>query len=144
MSLFPAIQPEISVVAERLPMAREVAWNFELDQPVILRGEPVFCEGAEAVAVWAFNALSTVRYRHEIYSWDYGCELENLIGQSYSADTKKAEAVRYVREALLVSPYISEANDIRVEFDGAGLLTISCQIQTIYGALAIQRRNADV
>ena len=144
MSLFPTVQPEVSVTMERLPLAREVAWNFVRDLPIIRRGEPVFCEGAEAVAVWAFNALSTVRYRHEIYSWDYGCELESLIGQSYSADTKKAEAIRYVREALLISPYISEVNDVRVEFDGVGTLTVSCRIRTIYGELTVQRRNANV
>ena len=66
MNLFPAVQPEVSVTAEKLPMAREVAWDFERDLPVLRRGEPQFCEGAEAVAVWAYNALSTVRYRHEI------------------------------------------------------------------------------
>lgn len=144
MNLFPAVQPEVSVTAEKLPMAREVAWDFERDLPVLRRGEPQFCEGAEAVAVWAYNALSTVRYRHDIFSWDYGCELESLIGQSYSADTKKAEAIRYVREALLINPYISEVNDVRVEFDGVGTLTVSCRIRTIYGELTVQRRNANV
>ena len=144
MSLFPFIQPEISVSVEPLPKAREIAWDFEQDLPVLKNGEPVFCEGAEAVAVWAWNALQTVRYRHEIFTWDYGCELESLIGQPYSAATKKAEAIRYVREALTVSPYISEVNDIRVEFDGKGLLTVSCRIRTIYGELSIQRRSADV
>ena len=143
MSLFPFIQPEVTAEVEPLPMAREAAWDFEKDLPVLKNGEPVFCEGAEAVAVWAWNALHTVRYRHEIFSWDYGCELDSLIGQQYSAATKKAEAIRYVREALVVSPYISEVNDIQVEFDG-GVLTVSCRIQTIYGALKIERRRSDV
>lgn len=144
VSIFPFIQPEVSVSVEPLPMAREVAWDFDRDLPVLKNGEPVFCEGAEAVAVWAFNALNTVRYRHEIFSWDYGCELETLIGQQYSAATKKAEAVRYVREALTVNPCITGVNDIRVEFDGRGLLTVSCRIQTIYGPLQIERRRSDV
>lgn len=144
MSLFPFIQPEITIKVEPLPMAREIAWDFERDLPILKNGEPVFCEGAEAVAVWAWNALHTVRYRHEIFTWDYGCELESLIGQPYSAATKKAEAIRYVREALTVNPYITEVNDIRVEFDGKGLLSVSCRIRTIYGELSIQRRNANV
>ena len=46
MSLFPTVQPEVSVTVERLPLAREVAWNFVRDIPIIRRGEPVFCEGA--------------------------------------------------------------------------------------------------
>ena len=63
MSLFPFIQPEITIKVEPLPMAREIAWDFERDLPILKNGEPVFCEGAEAVAVWAWNALHTVRYR---------------------------------------------------------------------------------
>lgn len=141
MDLFPFIQPEITVTAEPLPMAREIAWDFAADQPILKNGEPVFWEGAQAVAVWAWNALLTVRYHHEIFTWDYGCELESLIGQQYSAATKQAEAVRYVREALLASPYIQEVNEVKVAFDGQGLLTVSCRIVTIYGEIKVERRK---
>ena len=72
MSLFPMIQPALAASKQPLTMAREVSWDFERDEPVLRRGEPQFVTGAEAVAVWAWNALSTVRYRHEIFSWDYG------------------------------------------------------------------------
>lgn len=89
-------------------------------------------EGAEAVAVWAYNALHTVRYRHEIYTWDYGCELDSLIGSGYTEELQQAEAVRYVRECLLVSPYIREVSDIKVMF-GDGQLDIGCKLHTIYG-----------
>lgn len=139
MNIFPMIQPTVTVSVAPLPMAREIAWDFEKDLPVLKNGEPVFVEGAPAVAVWAWNALHTVRYRHPVFSWQYGCELESLIGRQYSADTKKAEAVRYVREALTVSPYITAVNDIRVEFRHDGLLTVSCKIETVYGPLTIER-----
>lgn len=144
MTIFPMIQPELSVHVEKLPMAREIAWDFTNDLPVLRNGEPVFVTGPEAVAVWAWNALQTVRYQHEIFSWDYGCELETLIGQSYSADTKKAEAIRYVREALEQNPYITAVTDIQAFFESDGLLTVSCRIQTIYGEIAVQRRKASV
>lgn len=144
MNIFPFIQPEIDADVKSYPMAREVSWDFERDVPVIKNGQPVFCEGAEAVAVWAYNALQTVRYRHEIFTWDYGCELESLIGQPYSAATKKAEAARYLREALLVNPYITAVTDIRIEFDGKGLLTVSCRIHTLYGEIRVERRGSNV
>lgn len=138
MTLFPMIQPTLSTPEQPLTMAREVSWDFERDGPVLRRGEPQFVTGAEAVAVWAWNALSTVRYRHEIFSWDYGCEVETLTGQSYSSETKKAEAARYVREALLQSPYITGVEDIRVSFSKS-VLSISCKVQTVYGPLRIER-----
>lgn len=144
MNIFPMIQPTVTVSVTPLPMAREIAWDFEKDLPVLKNGEPVFVEGAAAVAVWAWNALHTVRYRHPIFSWQYGCELENLIGKQYSADTKKAEAVRYVREALTVSPYITAVNDIRVSFSHEGTLTVSCQAETVYGPLTIERMTSNV
>ena len=139
MTLFPMIQPTLSTPEQPPTMAREVSWDFERDEPVLRRGEPQFVTGAEAVAVWAWNALSTVRYRQEIFSWDYGCEVETLTGQSYSSETKKAEAARYVREALLQSPYITGVEDIRVSFAGS-TLRISCKVQTVYGPLRIERR----
>ena len=43
MTIFPFIQPEITVTVEPLPMAREVAWDFDRDLPVLKNGEPVFC-----------------------------------------------------------------------------------------------------
>lgn len=138
MTLFPMIQPTLSTPEQPLTMAREVSWDFERDEPVLRRGEPQFVTGAEAVAVWAWNALSTVRYRHEIFSWDYGCEVDTLTGQSYSSETKKAEAARYVREALLQSSYITGVEDIRVSFAGS-TLSISCKVQTVYGPLRIER-----
>ena len=64
-------------------MAREVKWDYVHDVPVLKNGEPVLVEGIEAVKVWAWNALYTVRFRYLIYPWEYGDELETLIGQSY-------------------------------------------------------------
>lgn len=144
MNLFPMIQPKAAVKTVSLPMAKEVTWDFERDLPVLKNGEPVFVEGAPAVAVWAWNALHTVRCRHPVFSRQYGCELETLIGKPYSADTKKAEAVRFVREALTVSPYITAVNDIRVRFSHEGRLTVSCRIETVYGPLTIERMTSNV
>lgn len=57
--------------------------------------------GLEAVRGWAWRAVDTAWYRFSVFSWSFGCELEALV----RADTKRSEAERYVREALLVSPY---------------------------------------
>lgn len=66
--LFPSIQPEIEESAvERLPMAKEVAWDFDRGFPIYSGGRPVTVIGAEAVKVWCWRALKTVRFRHDIY-----------------------------------------------------------------------------
>lgn len=135
--LFPVVQPEAAPVAvAALPMAREVKWDFQRGLPVYRQGVPVYVEGAEAVLTWAWHALRTVRYRHEILSWAYGCELEELIGKPYTEALKQSEGRRYVEEALSVNPYISGVAEVAVGF-ADGLLSIECRITTIYGEVRV-------
>lgn len=135
-SIFPGVQPVLNVKVDALPMAREVKWDFIKDVPVLKNKQPVMVEGIEAVKVWAWNALYTIRYRYMIYPWEYGDEVELLIGQSYTEETKKAEAIRYVKECLLVSPYIKSVDNVTVSFK-EDELTISCDIDTVYGRTVI-------
>lgn len=138
MSIFPMIQPPENAggAAQALPLAREVAWDYENDIPLYRRGEPVPVTGKEAVKVWIWNAIHTQRYRHEIYSWAYGSEFHSLVGQAYTEVLKTAEAPRYLRECLLINPYITAVNNITVEFAGARL-TVSGTATTVYGEVPI-------
>ena len=134
--LFPSIQPQSVQAEEGRPLYRETAWDFTAGRPVFQGGNPFIVTGAEAVRVWAYKALQTVRGRYEIYSRDFGCEAENLIGQNFSDELKRAEAVRYVREALEVNPYITEVSNTTVAFSG-GRLEIEAKVETIYGEVAV-------
>jgi len=133
MNLFPIIQPEAETpVQAQLPLCREVAWDFDRGVPVYAGGRPVEVTGVEAVRVWIWKALKTARFRHDIYTWDYGCEAESLIGRAFTAQVKESEAARYVREALAPNPYITDVRQVEVTFQDTGL-EISCQVSTIYG-----------
>lgn len=131
-TIFPAVQPEIEETTSALPLAQEVKWDYQTGTSVFSAGAPVIVSGAEAVKVWCWKALKTPRYRHDVYSWDYGSEAEDLIGQAFTADVKRSEAIRYVREALLVSPYVTDVGEISVEFAG-DRLTVQCSVSTVYG-----------
>lgn len=137
MSIFPVVQPEAEdLPAQELPLCREVSWDFVKGAPLFSAGNPLEVTGAEAVKVWVWKALNTVRYRHEIYTWDYGCELENLIGKAFTSEVKQSEAVRYIREALMVNPYIRSVRQTSVDFKGTNL-TVSCTVDTIYGEVDV-------
>ena len=138
MSIFPMIQPTADGTgeAQALPLAQEVAWDYENDVPIYRRGEPVTVTGKEAVKVWIWNAIHTERYRYEIYSWAYGSEFHSLMGQAYTPNLKTAEAPRYLRECLLINPYITAVNNITVEFADARL-TVSGTAVTVYGEVPI-------
>ena len=132
-NLFPIIQPEAETpVQARLPLCREVAWDFARGVPVYAGGRPVEVTGVEAVRVWIWKALKTARFHHDIYTWDYGCEAESLIGKAFTAQVKESEAVRYVREALAPNPYIRVVLQAQVSFQGTRL-EIACRVSTIYG-----------
>lgn len=138
MSLFPLISAPDVGLAKRtaLPLCREVSWDFVRDEPIFRGGEPVWITGAGAVLVWAWNALHTERFAHDIFSHDYGQDLSSLIGRPYSDEIRQSEAVRCVRETLGVNPYITAVDQIGVSFSGA-TLRLSCRITTIYGEVSI-------
>ena len=140
MTLFPMMRPETVKPDEDVteyPMYREIQWDYEHNIPVYKNGIPVIVEGSKAVKVWAWKALRAVRYRYEIYSWEYGNEVENLIGQPYSQELKEAEAARYVRECLMVNPYITSVTDTAINFSSDDVLSVSAIVTTIYGEVTV-------
>lgn len=135
VTLFPSIQPD-TIETSELELYKEIKWDFDNNIPVFQNGSPVIVTGKEAVLVWAWKALHTPRFRYEIYTWDYGSEVESLIGQPFTEDLKQSEAARYIRECLLINPYITDITDINVSFND-GVLNISCTIETVYGEAII-------
>ena len=136
-NIFPFLDPQAASVSSELPVAREVKWDFDADRPVYRGGAPVYVERAEAVAVWAWNALHTDRWLWPIHTPNYGSEINSLIGQAWSEDYKRAEVRRYLQECLLVSPYIKRLDDMVITFDGS-LLTASFRLVSIYGTVSME------
>ena len=130
--LFPLFQTAPQGGAQVLPLLRDVAMDYDRGIPRFAGGNPVIVSGLEAVKSWAWRAIQTARYRYSCFSWDYGCELEQLVGQPYDQDTRRSEAVRYVREALEVCPYITSAQ-AEVEGLEGSVLRIRVQMTTVYG-----------
>ncbi|MCZ1090860.1 DUF2634 domain-containing protein [Clostridioides difficile] len=138
-TIFPFIgvpQDYILPKTEELPILREVAWNFEKDEPVVENGDFKIVEGNEAIKVWVYKCIKTNRYEHEVYSWDYGTELSELIGQKYSKGLTESEASRYIKESLLVNPYILDVNISNTKFID-DLLSVDIVINTTYGEVEV-------
>ena len=133
MSLFPFISNVDEVKLDNsFPLYREVAWDFKKDIPIIENGDFKIVEGNEAIKVWVYKALLVPRYQYSIYSWDYGSELLSLIGKAYTPQLTKAEAKRYIEEALKINPYILDVNVIDTDFKDS-VLSANVKITTIYG-----------
>ena len=133
MSLFPFVgNVEIVKTDNTFPLYKEVAWDFEKDNPILENKEFKIVEGNEAIKVWAYKALLATRYQHSIYSWDYGSELLSLIGKAYTPELTKSEAKRYIKEALEINPYILEIDVVDMSFRDS-VLSADIKLLTIYG-----------
>lgn len=135
--LFPFFGDSVAATEEsEMPLYKEVAWDFENNVPRLKDGEFYIVTGNEALKTWCYKALMTERYRYIIYSTDYGNELEEMIGQSYTPNLTKAESIRFIEECLLINPYIKGVSNLEVGFDG-GRLTISGKLETVYGEMEV-------
>ena len=95
-----------------LDVPKEYGIDFATGQ---LTGKIV--EGKEAIKVWIWNCLKTQRFRYPIYSWDYGTDLEQYIGQTVSEEFLNADCEDEIREAMLVNPYITDIEDFTADLN---------------------------
>jgi phage baseplate assembly protein W len=80
-----------------------------------------YVDGLEAIAQAVYLILSTERYQHIIYSWDYGVELMDLIGKPMPY--VMSELPRRIKEALTQDNRISDVVDFEFERTGKKLHT---------------------
>lgn len=72
-----------------------------------------YVDDLEAVKQAIYLILSTERYAHPIYSWDYGVELVDLFGKPISY--VMSEIPRRIEEALTMDDRIESCQDFEFE-----------------------------
>ncbi|MBO5093921.1 MAG: DUF2634 domain-containing protein [Lachnospiraceae bacterium] len=137
MGLFPAYIENAAVLAEKEKKntPKEYEIDFETGQ---LTGRIV--EGIEAIKMWVWLALQTPRYRHYIYSWDYGNEFDDLIGLGYTEEYIETEARRMTEDCLSVNENIQSISGFAVNME-KDILTITFTVNTIYGDIEFNRQE---
>lgn len=141
MALFPFFGDTVPETgqAEELPLYKEVAWDFQNNIPKLKNGSYEIVTENEAIKIWVYKALKTERFRYKIYSWNFGSEIDSLIGQSYTPNLTKAECIRYIEECLLINPYIKSVSEVEVSFS-EGRLAVTGTLETIYGTTELEVR----
>lgn len=120
------------------------AKQTEIDNPPVeygidlktgqLTGEIV--SGLEAVEVWVWLALHSERYRYPIFSWKYGAELEQYIGQGYSAEFLEEAVKDDVESCLAINPHIRGIDDFSCKIENDRLV-LNFTVKTDYGEVEI-------
>lgn len=80
-----------------------------------------YTDDVDAIKQAIYLILSTERYKHIIYSWDYGVELLDLYGKPMPY--VMAELPRRVTEALTQDNRIKDCKDFEFTKNGKQLLT---------------------
>ena len=95
-------------------------------------------EGKEAIKVWIWNCLKTQRFRYPIYSWDYGADLEQYIGQTVSEEYLNTDCESEIKAALMVNPYIEGISDFSAEIRKEHL-TLAFKVETRFGEVEVEQ-----
>ena len=83
----------------------DATWNLDEMSGTKISGLDSLCQAIRVM-------LEVPRYRYPIYSWQYGSELDTLIGSGFSDVQQKAPTM--IRDALLRDDRIEEVDSFTV------------------------------
>lgn len=133
MSILPSFMQaqitERTQTANAIIIPKEYGIDFNTGQ---LTGKIV--EGIEAIKVWVWLCLRTQRFRYPIYSWSYGADMEQYIGQGLTVEYLETDLKDEIEEALRVNEYITGIEDYNCIQTGS-TVRIQFTVQTTLGSL---------
>lgn len=120
-----------------LPIFKEFAWDFDKDCFVMNKdGSHKIVEKNEAIKLWVMHVLRVERYRYMAYFDDYGIELEQFVGTGPNDKQRASQLYQYVKEGLLVNPYILDVTAMSTKLDHKKI-TMNLQLETVYGSTSV-------
>ena len=127
MSIFPFLEAE----QEENKAAHKPYKEYEIDLSTNkLTGKVV--QDKSALIIWIYKALKTSRYIHPIYTWDYGQDLDELIGKGYEEDYIKSEVERKISECLTINHNIIRCHNFIISIKN-DTLQITFTVDTTFG-----------
>jgi phage baseplate assembly protein W len=130
MALSPLKSPETRAVEVTQVIGPSKTYAIDFDGGEVSDAK---IDGVEAVRQFVRKAILTARYRFQIYSNQYGCEIDDLIGQDVTQALLNVEIPRVITEALIYDARIRAVRDFEITRSGDGLY-ISFTVDSIYGS----------
>ncbi len=107
-------------------------YKLDIEKNVIVG----YCDGIDAMKQAIYKMLNTERYDYLIYSWNYGVEFKNLIGEEMTLVVPELE--RVIKEALLQDDRITKVNEFEFETDKE-TITVHFKAITNVGEIEIEK-----
>lgn len=95
-----------------------------------------YVDGLEALKQAIYKILNTERFDYLIYSWNYGVEIKNLIGEHISYVIPELE--RVIKEALLQDDRIEDVTDFEFSTNG-NVVTTKFKVISKEGVAEIEK-----
>ena len=108
-------------------------YRLNLDNNTISGG---YIDGLDALKQAIYKILNTERYDYLIYSWNYGVEIKNLIGQHMSFVVPELE--RVIKEALIQDDRIEDVTNFDFSING-NIVTTKFTVISTEGAVDIEK-----
>lgn len=96
-----------------------------------------YVDGTDAMRQAILKILLTERFTYLIYSWNYGIELNAVVGKSYPVFA--SEIKRVIQEALLADSRITDVTDFQVEQIDKRTARVYFVAETIFGEIPVER-----
>lgn len=125
-----SILPQGAVISDDLELEEiiEPSKTYRID---FEKGKTIgFCDGLEALKQAIYLILNIERYEYLIYSWNYGSELNELIGKQ--KDIAESEFKRRITEALLQDDRINNIDNFIFKYD-KDCVQVEFTVFSIYG-----------
>lgn len=126
MSVFPFMSKQVE--SENNDIYKEYEFDFISTGQLTIKT----LEDKAALKIWIYKALLTNKYIYPIYSWDYGQDLEELIGQGYGKGFIECEVQRRIQDCLMVNERITGCHSFEINFIN-DQLQVSFTVNTTFG-----------
>lgn len=103
-----------SIANQSIDYGREWAFDFDKNKFIMKNGTPMIVTGIEALKIFIIKTIKTARYRYLIHSWEYGCEIEDVLGQTLERDVIESIIKSMITEALIYDARIKSISDFEI------------------------------
>lgn len=127
-----ATLPESAGFGTELVLASQpsLTWLIDKEQNQVSRMD----EGLEAVRQAVEIALSVERFRWQIYSTNFGAELDDLVGEDEAYIV--SELPRLIEEALSTDDRIRAVDDFSFSRTDGNSMTVTFVVHTVFGDIS--------
>lgn len=124
--------PQTEVITEVVQERPDKTYKIDLQQMKLI-GKT---DGIEAMKQAIYKVLNTMRYEHIIYSWDYGFDVNGIIGQDERY--VRASLERKIEDALLQDERVKSVSEFEFERVKDGLL-VRFVVNSVFGEIEAKK-----